>query len=198
MMTKISEPVQIMREEAQEEAERLGGVDLGGLSFECVECRQTLPDRDYDRKKNGERRLRCRNCTVELADKNEKRKRPAIHRVVEANPVVLPKNPQQRLTLAMQARMDLYQVSALDALYDIAMMPISGNSGQNQIKYLACCKLLGNNGVPTQLKEGDSDTSKVLAELNVAFWKGAKRIKRMREVEFEDGDVEALPPPVNE
>jgi hypothetical protein len=44
----------------------------------------------------------------------------------------------------IRARMDLYQCSALDALHDLAMMPISESSAQNRIKLAAAVELAGD------------------------------------------------------
>lgn len=83
-------------------------------------------------------------------------------------------------------RMRLYNCDALDALHDLAMMPITKNSSQMHIKYLAACRLAG---APADGNKSP-DLSTTLASLNERFHKDAVRIKgireTVREVTFED------------
>jgi len=50
---------------------------------------------------------------------------------------------QQRFNAIMLRKMELYRMDAIDALRDLAMMPISDNALLNQVKYMAACRLAG-------------------------------------------------------
>jgi hypothetical protein len=54
------------------------------------------------------------------------------------------KGANQRLAVAVLQRMERYECDALDALYDLALMPISENARLTRIKYLAACELIGD------------------------------------------------------
>src|ERR1700693_3128248 len=84
-------------------------------------------------------------------------------------------------------RMELFQCDALDALHDLAMMPITKNSAQNNITYLAACRLAGST-TDERGKKGP-DLMQTLNALNEKFHGTAQRIKevRARIVTFEDG-----------
>ena len=90
-----------------------------------------------------------------------------------------------RFVQALNDRMILYKEDGLEALRDLAMMEISQNSMQNNIKFLAAKTLVGNltesTGQPTGM-------DKTLEALNTAFHDASRRIKAVRErvVEFED------------
>lgn len=74
-------------------------------------------------------------------------------------------------------RMALYRSDALDALHDLATMPVDKNSAQNQVKLLAATRLAGPQG--EQSSVGDIDLT--LRQLNEDYHRAAPRIKSVRE-----------------
>ena len=92
-------------------------------------------------------------------------------------------------------RMELYRCDALDALHDLAMMPVSDNSSMNNIKFLACCCLAG---APRESDAGGADIHHVLQNLNDSYHSAAKRIKSIRErtITFEDSPIVIESPPL--
>jgi len=78
---------------------------------------------------------------------------------------------------ALVRRIKLYKCDALDALHDLACMPISDNSAQNHIKYLAACRLAGNTEGP----QAESGLEETLRKLNDRYRVEAPRIKSVRE-----------------
>ena len=76
-------------------------------------------------------------------------------------------------------RMELFRCDALDALHDLAMMPITKNSALNNIKYLAACRLAGAP-VPT---DGGAKGADFLQSLNERFHSTAQRIKELAATE---------------
>lgn len=93
----------------------------------------------------------------------------------------------QRLALR---RMVEYRVDALDAIFDLATMPISDNSAQNQVKLAAARLLAAIDGAPKSPEDGGLEG--MLRNLNEAYHKDAPRIRSVREriVTFES----ELPP----
>lgn len=89
---------------------------------------------------------------------------------------------------ALYERMMLYRQDALDALRDLAMMPISENSMQNNVKYLAASKLLGNQTNDVSIAPVGNGVRSSLEELNLAYQEQSKRITQVRErvITFED------------
>jgi len=92
---------------------------------------------------------------------------------------------------ALARRMKLYRSDALDALHDLAMMPISSNFGQNMVKLQACRTLTGT------LPEGQAapEFDDTLRALNEQYHLAAKRIKSIRErmITFESPDAATTP-----
>ena len=82
-----------------------------------------------------------------------------------------------RFAAEVSRRRLLYQSDALDALHDLATMPVSSNSGLNQTKLLAASRLVG----PQETQQGVSDLDSTLAALNDEYHKAAPRIKSVRE-----------------
>jgi hypothetical protein len=94
----------------------------------------------------------------------------------------------EKFERVLAAKVKLYEGDSLDALHDLAMMPITENTQNNQIKYLAACRLAGEKiapGGPAQ----NAALQDIMRELNNNYQKTAPRIKAMREriVEFENG-----------
>jgi hypothetical protein len=84
---------------------------------------------------------------------------------------------EEEIRAAIDRRLSLYRVSALDALHDLATMPIDENSAQNQVKLAAAAKLAGTH-------EGGStggELGETLRELREAYSQNAPRLKVVRE-----------------
>ena len=88
---------------------------------------------------------------------------------------------------ALARRMKLYRSDALDALHDLAMMPISSNFGQNMVKLQACRTLTGT------VQEGHAapEFDETLKALNEQYHLAATRIKSLRErvISFETSNA---------
>jgi len=87
--------------------------------------------------------------------------------------------PDAAFMTALRERMTLYKQDGLDALRDLAMMPISTNSMQNQVKFLAASKLVGNLGEQDGPATGAVDT--LLKQLNEEYRTAAPKIREVRE-----------------
>lgn len=86
------------------------------------------------------------------------------------------------LEAAIAARVLVYRQDALEALQDLAMMPLSENSSQNQVKYMAATRLLGGDkaqDAPPAPIAGP--TGDVMAQLRDAYRATAPRIREVRE-----------------
>lgn len=77
---------------------------------------------------------------------------------------------------AIDSRLSLYRVAGLDALHDLATMPIDENSAQNQVKLAAAARLAG-----TVEGMGGSGLEETLRELNKAYQDNAPRLRVIRE-----------------
>lgn len=81
-----------------------------------------------------------------------------------------------QLRRAVDARLALYRVVGLDALHDLATMPIDQNSAQNQVKLAAAARLAG-----TVEAVGSGGLEETLRELNSQYQKEAPRLRVIRE-----------------
>lgn len=92
-------------------------------------------------------------------------------------------NPKFKRIVAKKR--ELYGSDALDALHDLAMMPITDNALLNQIKLQAAQRLAGKEAEATSAPPSEVDHA--LRQLNAQFHKTAPRIKSVREriVEFD-------------
>lgn len=79
---------------------------------------------------------------------------------------------------AVADRIILYRYDALAALRDLALMPISPNSMQNNVKFLAAARLLGKE---TEAPVTANTSRDLLAQLNEAYAQKSVRIKEVRE-----------------
>lgn len=79
---------------------------------------------------------------------------------------------------AVESRLSLYQADGLDALHQIATMPLSDNSAQNQVKLAAAARLAGNRDTADA---GPSDLAQTLEILNREYQENAPKIKSIRE-----------------
>jgi hypothetical protein len=180
-------------------------VDCTSLSPTLRRCRKCSQERNVaefrpdKQARNGKLypRNQCRECEARgwrrdwLAGK--KGRQSAVTLAVKAPRVPAPElsiesGIEAKLEDAILQRMRLYQSDALDALHDLAMMPISENSMQNQVKLAAAWKLAGPLFAP-DAPSGRSDLDKTLREMNELYHKTAPRIKSIREhvVMFEQG-----------
>lgn len=78
---------------------------------------------------------------------------------------------------AIEKRLLLYRVAGLDALHDLATMPIDENSAQNQVKLAAAARLAGTQ----EHAGGSSEMAEVMRELNRQYEENAPRIRVTRE-----------------
>src|SRR5712664_2550117 len=77
---------------------------------------------------------------------------------------------------AIERRLTLYRAIGLDALHDLATMPIDENSAQNQVKLAAAARLAG-----TVESVGGSGIEDTLRELNKEYTEHAPRLRVTRE-----------------
>lgn len=78
---------------------------------------------------------------------------------------------------AIALRVSLYRVDGLDALHDLAVMPIDTNSAQNQVKFAAAAKLV--EGVSGGSSSGELEG--IFRELRETYQQEAPRLRVIRE-----------------
>lgn len=83
----------------------------------------------------------------------------------------------QQYADAIADRERLYRIVALDAIHDLAVMPISDKSSQNSVKLAAASRLAG----PTAQESASTEIAETLRQLNDAYQSQAPRIKLVRE-----------------
>jgi hypothetical protein len=83
----------------------------------------------------------------------------------------------ERIEEDIARRAILYRSEALDSIRDIATMPLSDNSAQNQVKLLAAVRLYNETNDPQMGTEIDQ----TLRALNADYQRTAPRIKKIRE-----------------
>lgn len=161
----------------------------------CTLCQQDKPDeafRPWKRKGKDTRRAECIDCEAIL---KERRKDNSTFvekslQVPASSLPRIPKLPEERLNLAIEMRMEFYKCAALDALYDLAMMPMPDNSAMAQVKFMAASRLAGPlEGVEDRGKGPTFDS--VLSDLNKRFHENAPRIREVREriVTYSEGSA---------
>jgi len=84
---------------------------------------------------------------------------------------------EAELHSAIEQRVALYRVAGLDALHDLATMPIDDNSAQNQVKLAAAVRLAG----PTEGLSGEGGMAETLKELSELYQQHAPRLRVIRE-----------------
>lgn len=83
-----------------------------------------------------------------------------------------------RFAAEVSRRRTLYQSDALDALHDLATMPVSGHPATLQAKFLAASRLAG----PAEERTSAAvDLDQTLSALNDEYHKAAPRIREIRE-----------------
>jgi hypothetical protein len=85
---------------------------------------------------------------------------------------------EAQLAKLVVRRMAEYRIDALEAIYNIATMPISDNSAQNQVKLMAAKVLAFPEGLQAPT---DGGLRGVLDAMNQAYHKDAPRIRSVRE-----------------
>lgn len=98
----------------------------------------------------------------------------------------------ERINEEIQRRLSLYRVTGLDALAELATMPIDENSAQNQVKLAAAARLAGT----TESGSGSGDVAQALRELNQLYHEQAPRLRVVRErltVELQGGEQDVTP-----
>jgi hypothetical protein len=86
-----------------------------------------------------------------------------------------------QLEEAIKHRMARFQTDALDALHDLATMPVSENSAQNQVKLLAAKLLAGTLLSPEASGDEDETNKLLLRRINEEFERNAPRLRMIRE-----------------
>jgi hypothetical protein len=95
----------------------------------------------------------------------------------------------EQLSQAVRKRLSIYAIDGLDALHDIATMPIGENPALVASKLGAATRLAGglSEGV------GGSEASDILRELNIAYHNSAPKIRLVREtLTIESGSNEIV------
>ena len=82
---------------------------------------------------------------------------------------------------AIERRMSLYRIAGLDALHELASMPLDANSAQNQVKLAAAARLAG----PAAESGEGGEMVETLRLLNEQYHESAPRIRVMRQTLIE-------------
>mgnify|MGYP003394681714 CR=1 FL=1 len=99
---------------------------------------------------------------------------------------------KEALNEAIEHRLGLYRVTGLDALAELATMPLDDNSAQNQVKFAAAARLAG----PTEAGGGSGEMGEALRALNDLYHEHAPRLRVVRErltVEVSPGEQDITP-----
>src|SRR5262249_9444391 len=101
----------------------------------CRACGLEKPLDEFPKKKN-----RCNDCNAIYTQQ-----RPTdAKQIIEVPRAQLPRDAEGRLKMAIELRMQAYKESAIDAIYDLAAMPVSSNPLLMQVK-MAAAKLLAGH-----------------------------------------------------
>ena len=100
-----------------------------------------------------------------------------LRATVESIPKAQANASRSDINAAIEERLALYRVSGLDALHDLATMPIDENSAQNQVKLAAAARLAGG------LEPGGfgGEMAETLRELQSLYQQNAPRLRVIRE-----------------
>lgn len=98
------------------------------------------------------------------------------------------KMSQERLELEVARRMTFYRADGLEAIHELATMPIGDNSAMAQVKLAAAARLTG----PMGEREGSNELQETLRQLNESYHQEAKRIKITRQTSIEIGPEERV------
>ena len=111
---------------------------------------------------------------------------PDLQTALEVSKDSGPGVPLETIHKAIEARLTIYRAVGLDALHDLATMPIDENSAQNQVKLAAAARLAGS----VEGQAGGNELADTLRELNKSYQENAPRLRVIRE----KITVETLPP----
>ena len=84
---------------------------------------------------------------------------------------------REALNEAVEERLVLYRVAGLDALHELATMPLDDNSAQNQVKLAAAARLAGS----PEAGAGGGEVGEALRALNQLYHEQAPRLRVVRE-----------------
>ena len=84
---------------------------------------------------------------------------------------------QKQIQEAIENRLALYRVAGLDALHELATMPLNDNSAQNQVKLAAAARLAGS----PEAGAGGGEVGEALRALNQLYHEQAPRLRVVRE-----------------
>jgi len=102
---------------------------------------------------------------------------PILQAALEISGSSAKRATDKQIADAIEERIQIYRVTGLDALNDLAAMPIDENSAQNQVKFAAAAKLAeGIGGVSSS-----GDMEGILRELRETYQKEAPRLRVIRE-----------------
>jgi hypothetical protein len=149
----------------------------------CIICETEKPDTEF-KVRRGKPATECNDCLAALKPKRTQKERTFVQALLDAPEQKAPAikgSSEERLQQAIEIRMEFYKSNALEALYDLAMMPLEGaNSATLQVKYLAACRLAGPAPEPGTVRP-DNAIAGVLAELDERYKQQAPRIREIRE-----------------
>lgn len=94
---------------------------------------------------------------------------------------------QERLEQEIARRMTFYRADGLEALHELATMPVGENSAMAQVKLAAAARLSG-----AMERGGSSELEETLRELNENYHREAPRIKITRQTSIEIGSGERV------
>jgi hypothetical protein len=97
------------------------------------------------------------------------------------------KASQERLEQEIARRMTFYRADGLEALHELATMPVGENSAMAQVKLAAAARLSG-----TMDRETSSELEDTLRALNDEYHRNAPRIKVTRQTIIEMGPDERV------
>lgn len=111
-----------------------------------------------------------------------------LNRAIQQSPVLfasleVSKQPHagegtsKQIEQAISERVGLYRVVGLDALHDLAAMPIDANSAQNQVKFAAAARLV--EGIGSQSFSGEMEG--LFREMRESYQTEAPRLRVVRE-----------------
>lgn len=163
----------------------------------CKLCHEEKDEDQFGNLKNrpdGKRDV-CRDCRALY--QTQKKKSTTAMEIIEAPQVSFRgKSQGEVLQMAIELRMEYYRDYAIEAIFDLAMMPPSKSTLTNSIKLQAARLLAGPlPGDRVSEKVGDAPLAveDVLQKLNESFHKNAPRIREVRERVMVLEDAKTLP-----
>ena len=102
---------------------------------------------------------------------------PILQECIATIKALGPSVSEEDIHQAIESRIGIYRVVGLDALHDLATMPIDENSAQNQVKLAAAARLAG--GLEGGATGGEM--AETFRELRELYQKNAPRLRVTRE-----------------